>query len=216
VDGNVARVLMRIEGKPLAHGSPQALRWAWERASVLVGHTKPGQRGRSPALFNEGLMELGATICTPRNPECGRCPMAALCKARANGTQHRIPRPKAEPQRKVVYCAAAVVTDSRGRLLLEQRGDTGMWAAMWQAPTLEHTREIKAIQVRSWLRLSAMEPAGAFSHQTTHRQLHFTVWRARLGRNKSLQVGRSLVLREQLADLGMGSAQRRVITLGLS
>ena len=62
VDGNVARVLLRVAGVELAADAPRAQRWCWERAEALVA------RAGSPAILNEGLMELGATICTPAAP----------------------------------------------------------------------------------------------------------------------------------------------------
>src|SRR5690606_27262774 len=99
VDGNVMRVLMRVEnrsGRGADPSSPAAQRWAWERAEALVA------AAGAPGVFNEGLMELGATVCTPRSPRCGACPLRDLCLAREAGTQERVPRPKQAAARRDV------------------------------------------------------------------------------------------------------------------
>jgi A/G-specific adenine glycosylase len=215
VDGNVGRVLMRVEGKELAHASPEAQAWSWERAGVLVGIAGAGLRGRSPAALNEGLMELGATVCTPANPRCTGCPLAADCTARHKGSQERIPRPKVLTERKVLRCTAAVLTDPKGRVLLEQRPGDGMWAGLWQAPTLEAARTGQAALTR-WLGIESVKKAGTYTHQTSHREVRFAVWKGVLPARHPARKGRVLVDPAALADYGMGSAQRRVIALGLT
>jgi A/G-specific adenine glycosylase len=210
VDGNVARVLLRLHGKPLAHAGPEALAWSWRRAGELVAIA------RNPAAFNEGLMELGATVCTPRNPGCGRCPLRARCTANAKGLQHRIPRPKRPAARTRIHCSTVILTDARGQLLLERRPAKGMWAGLWQAPTLEATSEPPLLQIKQWLGVRKLDPAGAFTHQTSHREVRFTVYRAHFPtRSARLLASRSLVARDDLATIGLGSAQRRAILIGL-
>ena len=214
VDGNVARVLMRVEGRDLAHASPESQTWSWARAGELVAIAADGRGERSPAAFNEGLMELGAAVCTPANPRCSGCALAADCTARRDGAQDRIPRAKVSAERKVLRCAAAVLTDHKGRVLLEQRPADGMWAGLWQAPTLEATRSGQAA-VTSWLGVEAIERAGTYTHQTSHREVRFSVWKGALPSRHPARRGRVLVDPAALADYGMGSAQRRVIALGL-
>jgi A/G-specific adenine glycosylase len=172
VDGNVTRVLLRVHGRSLPHGSPQALAWAWRQAGSLVASC-----GR-PALFNEGLMELGATICTPRNPACARCPLRGHCLARARGQQHRIPRPKRSPARSSLHCASVLVTDRAGRLLVEPRDTRGLWGGLWQTPTLESTQQPRAPAIRAWLGLRTIELHATFAQATTHRDVVFHVWHA--------------------------------------
>jgi A/G-specific adenine glycosylase len=210
VDGNVARVLLRVEGRPMEHGSPAAMRWAWARAGRLVAEAE------RPGALNEGLMELGATVCTPRIPRCGECPWRRECIAKAKGMQEQIPRPKARPSRKKVYCAAVVLADTRGGVLLERRADRGMWSGLWQAPTLEQTRPAALEDVSSWIRVARLRAAGSFTQQTTHREVCFRVYRGSLrkGMTRVLQ-GRSVVARAGLDTLGLGTAQRRAILLGL-
>ena len=116
VDGNVTRVLLRLDGVMARHGSKEAADYAWPRAETLAG----AAHGLGViAAFNEGLMELGATVCTPRNPACGVCPLRAHCRARKWGTQEEIPLPKKAPARLAVVHTALLVKDEGERVLLE-------------------------------------------------------------------------------------------------
>lgn len=130
VDGNVVRVLFRIHGKDLASDDSKGVGWAWERAGELV-------RQGPPALFNEGMMELGATVCTPMSPRCVECPVRRSCAARREGTEVRIPRAKAAAKQRVVWHNCVVVRDSKGKVLLERREGASLWEGMWQVPTVE-------------------------------------------------------------------------------
>lgn len=76
VDGNVCRVLSRVRAVRSRTGRKDFQDWAWRAASSLVGLA-----GDAPGAFNQSLMELGATVCTPRSPACGDCPVASLCAA---------------------------------------------------------------------------------------------------------------------------------------
>ena len=122
VDGNVRRVLSRLFDLP----DPTAgeLR---RRAAELVDPERPGD-------FNQALMELGARICTPRSPECGRCPVEELCRARRNGTVDERPAPRKRSPVKEREVAVAVLVDDRGRTLLVHRPEDGLLGGMWEFP----------------------------------------------------------------------------------
>src|SRR3954471_4757203 len=91
VDGNVARIMARLFAIEAPLGSPALMREAWLRAEELVSSSK------APRDFNQGLMELGALICTPRNPSCGRCPLRKHCAAFLTDRVDALPQPKAKP-----------------------------------------------------------------------------------------------------------------------
>lgn len=204
VDGNVVRVLARLHAKEGASNDRGPADWAWERSAELV------REAGSPARFNEGLMELGATVCVPRGPRCGECPLRDLCRARQLGTQDEIPAPKAAGAKKVVHAAAVVVRDGRGQVLVEQRGEDGMWARMWQAPTLERVggRPPGKSEVMRALGVSDVELVERFTHQTTHREVRFTVWR---GAAAGEVIGREWMTLGKVATLGLSNPQRRVL-----
>lgn len=215
VDGNVARVLLRLDGRVL--DAPRASRWAWRRAGELV-RSAAMTRGARPAAVNEGLMELGAVVCTPRRPGCARCPVRRDCVARARGLQDRIPRRTPGPARGTLFCSVVVARDTRSRLLVERRGDGGLWAGLWQAPTLER-RDAAAsrAEVERWIGLR-VEPAGCFTHATTHRTVLFESWRPRTSLSPTRadavlrsRPGAAFLPRTRIARLALSSPQRRVL-----
>jgi A/G-specific adenine glycosylase len=234
VDGNVARVLLRIEGREGAAGDRATDRWLWERAAELVAASAAGKgNGRCasaarPGAFNEGLMELGATVCLPRSPRCGVCPVQRMCRARAAEAQERIPAARRAAERQVIRCVAVVVTDGRGRVLMDRRAGVGLWAGMWQAPTLELAGEGRApgrVRVERWLGAGPVESGERFEFLATHRRLQFSVWRAgqlRPGSGRRLVAGAESrgavesrwVARGELARLAMSSPQRRLLGVG--
>ncbi len=201
VDGNVARVLLRVRGEraPQVEG----MAFAWRQAEALAGAS------RDVAAFNEGLMELGATVCTPARPRCGECPISGLCAARARGEQDQIPAPKAAAVRSTLHMACVVVRDGRGRVLLEKRPETGLWAGLWQPPTVESSRRRPTRDaVIEALGAEGLRRVGAFAHTTTHRDVQFTVY----GAERVAVVGRRWFTPAEAAGLAMGNAQRRIVS----
>lgn len=128
VDGNVARVLARwtaLDGEPAT-----IARELWELAAALLPERGAGD-------WNQALMELGATVCTPRLPRCDACPVTALCRARRLGLEAELPRPRPRPVTLAVE-ALVVLVERRGRWLVVRRGaDEGRMAGMLEFPTVE-------------------------------------------------------------------------------
>ncbi len=127
VDGNVERVLSRLlglEGDPKRAPTAGVIR---EVATALVAE-------ESPAEVNQGLMELGATVCTPRSPRCGACPWSGACRARASGRPEDFPRTAPRRRSIEVACYAAVVGSPRG-LLWRRRPEGEPNAGLWELPT---------------------------------------------------------------------------------
>lgn len=137
VDGNVARVLARvfeIEGNIKSTRSMRAL---WTLASELVPEESPGD-------FNQGLMELGATVCTPRSPTCLMCPLHHVCKARRNGRERELPHmPKRKSSASLpLIDGSALWMQEGGRVLLARRSPTGLYGGLWELPQLESDADI--------------------------------------------------------------------------
>lgn len=215
VDGNVSRVLLRVSAKHAT--AADAAPWVWGRAERLAGVA-----GADVAAFNEGLMELGALVCTPRNQRCHECPLAGLCQANARGVQEQIPRPKTPPTRTTIRADVVVVRDARGRYLVEQRPDSGLWASMWQAPTREATgpnpsagpifEEDPAPTLASDLGLgpvSGVQGPEEFTHDTSHRRVEFRVWTA-IAAGRATR-GRRWMTREELVKLPLANPQRTML-----
>ncbi len=188
LDGNVIRVLARLLGYPGESQHPRSRRdlQAWADALLVQGHA---------ARYNEAMMELGAMICTPRNPRCGECPMNGVCVARKEGRPEQYPRkrPRAKVPHKIV--GAAVVVNRKGEVLIAQRLDNSMLGGLWEFPggTLEDNetmpecvkRELKeelgiAVDVGDRL----MIVRHAYSHFTI--ALHVYMARIRKGRPRPI------------------------------
>jgi A/G-specific adenine glycosylase len=128
VDGNVARVLARIFAVEGAPASPIFRRRVEALAAELVHPRRPGD-------LNQALMELGATVCA-RQPDCGRCPVAPVCAARAHGRAAELPAPRRRPTRRALVLACAIVREN-GRVLLARRPAEGLFGGLWAPPSAE-------------------------------------------------------------------------------
>jgi A/G-specific adenine glycosylase len=126
LDGNIKRVYARLFDLTEPVDSPAGEKILWQLADQNLPRGYAGD-------YNQALMDLGATICVPKNPRCLICPVMRLCKARQNGTQEE--RPVKTPRKDVPhYVHAAAVIVERGRVLLAQRPSTGLLGGMWEFP----------------------------------------------------------------------------------
>jgi len=167
VDGNVARVLSRLF---LLRGPVTAARVKelWARAADLAIATD------SPGDLNQALMELGATVCTPRNPSCPACPVRRRCLARAAGAQDRVPLPQPPPRPPVTVRADLAIVSRNGRLLLRRRADRNLMRGLWEFPTLAWGGAIDGLS------LELERPVATIRHSITYRRLELRVRPARL------------------------------------
>ena len=146
VDGNVARVFSRVWLlDDDFHKLPPRQKLA-ERLRPLM----EGRRIR-PGDFNQAMMELGALICTPTNPNCAECPLAKDCAARREGCQTDYPRKAERKDLPVRKATAVVVTDGEGRVLLVENREGGLLKGLWELPSVEPAGE--QVQVFSHFRL---------------------------------------------------------------
>ena len=122
IDGNARRVLARLFD--LADPGLAELRAIVEE---LIDRERPGD-------FNQAVMELGATICTPRAPTCAACPLASVCRARAAGTQLDRPVTKSRGKTPLREFGVAVVLDPESRLLMRRRPEEGLLGGLWEFP----------------------------------------------------------------------------------
>lgn len=128
VDGNVARVFARIFAITANVKTPKIMDTLWQLAEKLVPD-------RSPGDFNQALMELGALVCTPANPQCEICPMRRVCVARARGLVDQLPN-RGQPQTTERIVVSAALVRRNGSLLMQRRPERGLLAGMWELPIL--------------------------------------------------------------------------------
>lgn len=125
VDGNIERIMSRIFAvvDPLPTSKPQLRKLAAE----LAPNSKPGD-------YAEGLMDIGATICTPKNPQCNMCPLQPFCAAHQQGIAAELPKRQRKAAKPHKHGTAYVLLNEGGELYLRQRPDKGLLAELWEVP----------------------------------------------------------------------------------
>lgn len=212
VDGNVRRVVARLLDWP--DPTPRELE---ETVARWVPEEAPGD-------FNQALMELGATVCTPRNPACPDCPVEALCGARAAGTveERPAPRKRAPVRREVHAVTVAVRHDGAGappRLALRRRPDRGLLAGMWEFPgtPVEDPAQVPEVVMMGLFHLLPLEGAGeahllpVVRHTFTHLQVDYHPLLVRLFPGASPPHDAEWLTPDQIQALPLPVAQQSIV-----
>ena len=213
VDGNVIRVFARYLGWEddfRTRLSREKLA-AWLRPHVM--------RSPAPGEFNQAMMDLGATVCTPRIPTCAVCPLRRSCQARREGRQTAYPvKPKSQAI-PVRHSIAARVRDARGRVLFTQRVDEGLLKGLWELPSVEVTNSAtgrdaqRALRRLTGLRAARVRCVGTIRHAFSHFRLVMRVYEL-TEISGLLDTGRQPPARfAQPARLPLTTATRRALTL---
>lgn len=212
VDGNVARVIARLIGLRADVLSSTGKRKVQAVADALLSRRRSGD-------FNQAWMDLGSLVCTPRGPNCGCCPLARQCSARAGGLVHELPRRGTERVRKIplIRCVAVYVR-RKDRVLVRRRPPGGLWSGLWEFPNKEVVKgQMERFVLESLLKklgggIEGTQRLGCVTHQLTHRRMRFTVF-CGTGRSTGSPQGESLyrwVTEAELSGLAMATVQRRI------
>ncbi|MDG1838096.1 MAG: A/G-specific adenine glycosylase [Phycisphaerales bacterium] len=208
VDGNVMRLLARVHCDGASPTDRVFIKRVWSWAQNLVDICE------QPPLLNEGMMELGATVCTPTLPSCDKCPLAALCQSRLQGRVSEIPPPKRSAARQELH-HYAVVIKRRGKVLLEQRAATGLWAGMWQAPAIESQTILSESEVikRLPFPLQSLRIQKVMQRTLTHRNVTLHIYSGSLKRGARVPatMGVKWVPVGGLADVPISNAGHAVL-----
>ena len=212
LDGNVQRLLARLLAVPQPP-SRQLARF-WRLSDTLLDTARP-------RAFNQALMDLGAGLCSPRQPDCGRCPWQGDCAAYAAGDPARFPvkdAPRAVPFQVI---GVGVVLDPHNRVLIDQRLQEGLLGGLWEFPggKQEPGEPIEATIVRELreelaIEVEVGEPLISLEHAYSHKKLRFVVhlcrWIAGEPQPLASQQVR-WVEPAQLADYPFPAANARII-----
>jgi A/G-specific adenine glycosylase len=174
VDGNVYRVLSRLYGVETPINSSHAHRIFSELSLEMMGNHDPG-------TFNQALMELGALVCTPRNPLCEACPISDTCFALKNKSQRLFPK-KTAAKAKTFRHFTYILLTCQGKFNLKRRDMTEIWKGMYEPMLIESDRLLEHMEAETHLNKKyALERIVQFPdsrHLLTHRTLHIRFFTA--------------------------------------
>jgi A/G-specific adenine glycosylase len=180
VDGNVARVLSRLFALEHDVKSTAGIAAVWAVAERLVAQVEG-----PPGDWNQALMELGATVCTPGEPRCPVCPVSTTCRARALGIAARLPR--ASPKRKPLGVRrVALVVASADHVVLARRRREGLFAGLWEPPAADGDDPFP-LAAELGIPERGIRPGGHVVHVLSHRRLEIAVSVADIGRRRRWQ-----------------------------
>ena len=205
IDGNVDRVvtrLFKIE-TPLPLSKPEIR----SRAETLTPEKRAGD-------FAQAMMDLGATVCTPKRPSCNRCPLEAMCAARAAGIEETLPKRAPKKERPTRRGACFFVTRPDGAVLLRKRVAKGLLGGMMEVPTtpwIVEAEDDKTLLAHAPLKAKWKKRTGLVEHTFTHFHLMLTVFVAEVGAKEAAKADGVWVAEEDVGDEALPSLMRKVV-----
>jgi len=192
---------------------PKIQQKLWKLAETNLPKGRAGQ-------WNEAMMELGATVRTPRSPRCDECPLAQFCRARALGLQERLPE-RAVKKSTPHYDVTAAIIRKRDRVLIAQRPLGGMLGGLWEFPggkvesgeSLEDCLR-REIQEELGIEIKVYEPVTQVEHAYTHFRITLHAFECKLvrGRPRAIQVADwRWVTLEETDDFAFAATDRKII-----
>jgi len=190
VDGNVLRVLARLSAEQTDVTTATTRRRLERIAQSLLDPERPGE-------FNQALMELGATVCLPKRPACGACPLEHCCEARCRGLETLLPRRRrADPPQRI---SKTLLLIERGGKILLRRREAGRLAGFWELPEAGEVPGATLLAER-----------GAIRHAITNHDFRLTVVEARLRR---APAGCQWISKARLDTLPLATTARKALSL---
>jgi A/G-specific adenine glycosylase len=211
LDGNVARVLARLTAWRGDLREPARWRKLQAAAQELLAVNAPGD-------WNQAMMELGATVCTPQSPRCDDCPVEKWCRARKLGIADQVPAIRKKRATVDITLAAAVLVDPQGRTLLvrQRNGDGALFSRMWQFPALEvkgvAPRTALAQHLREKFELTgdeAVKPLATARHTVTFRNIRLESYLVRVAKLPVVRGTRRVAL-TQIRTLPISNATQKI------
>ena len=206
VDGNVIRVVSRLTGIRENVGIPSVRRMLEAQAADLVPAQRPGD-------FNQAMMDLGATICTPGTPSCEKCPLQSLCDAYAAGDAEDLPvLPRKNPPKVIDYAVCLIF--SGDRVLMRQRTET-MLHGLWGFPMVEGTPTLRqlpaAVKKLTKLAVTDTQSVGEAKHVFTHQIWQMQLYTMHVPETADAPAGYRFVPVEEMASLAIPTAVKAAV-----
>jgi A/G-specific adenine glycosylase len=211
LDGNVARVLARIGALEGDLRAPGMWRKLESEAQNLLARNVSGD-------WNQAMMELGATVCTPKSPQCGECPVEKWCRARKLGIAEKLPAVRKKRATVDLTLAAAVLLDPQGRTLLVRQldGEGALFSRMWQFPALETKGSDAGATLAAHLlkefgvaRNGNFAPLSTARHTVTFRNIRLEPYLVHVARLPRVKGARVIALSE-IRGLPISNATQKI------
>lgn len=194
LDGNVIRVLARLFDVPVSFQTAEGKRTFQALADEHLHAADPGK-------YNQAIMELGALICSPRQPDCLKCPLATECIARQNNTQLSRPvkLPKVPPKQRIMHY---FIVEHQQKVLVAKRNENDIWAGLYQFPLLEG-------ELPDMIHGAHPERIWSTTHLLSHQRIEANFYR--LNNDPNQWPGYTLTSPEELALLPVSQLIHRFL-----
>ncbi len=216
LDGNVARVLARIFALRGDLRVPATWHKLENAAQELLAQKFSGD-------WNQAMMELGATVCTPKSPRCDECPVVNWCRARKLGIAEKLPSARKKRAPVDVTLAAAVLLDPRGRTLLIRQlsGEGALFSRMWQFPALETVGVDSKLAIAAYLKEKFLLttngnllPLATARHTVTFRNIRLEPYLVRVPQLPQI-VDTNIVSLTEVPSMSISNATRKIANVAL-
>jgi len=211
LDGNVRRVLARLMALREPARDRQAEKKLWRWAEALTPLDRPHD-------YAQAIMDLGATLCTPRQPECCRCPLAEICQARSQGLENELPK-TGKKEKVGERLQVVLIVEKEGQLLLNRRPPSGLLGGMWEFPCADlEPGEEPAQRARALARNYSIETElhciGRIRHVYSHFRLEAIVFRTGIAEQTGIaETGTFWHDAEKLAESPLHGAHQKALNL---
>lgn len=208
-DGNVKRVLARFFAIDTPKQSTKAIKHFWQLAEQLTPTSET-------ALYNQAIMDLGATVCTRTKPQCTRCPLQADCQAYQAGNPTAYPVSLKRQTKPVRSITMLLIQANNGQILLEKRPQSGIWAGLWSLIESSNTPTAAWLNTQFGNKLQSHTVHPPIPHEFTHFKLIMHPLHISLDQPMSTQLSNNPTQWydfHKISSLGVPSALKKIIHL---
>lgn len=205
VDGNVMRVMSRVLGSTDNISEAKTKKNVEEMMRTII-------TDKNPSAFNQGLMEIGALVCTPKKPTCLHCPVREQCRALADGIVEELPVKGKQKKQKELDYYVLIVRDNKGNIGIEQRPSEGLLANMWQFPMVSKEN----IQMNQWIEnpyniaIRLTKEQGTIRHVFSHIIWNLHVYETFITDKEKETLPFTMVKEEELNDYPFSVSHMKV------
>jgi A/G-specific adenine glycosylase len=211
LDGNVIRVLTRVFGIPKNPRDRKTNEQLWNLAEELVANSKLKIKNSKSSCshFNQSLMELGALVCTPRQPKCVECPVKKICAARRENRVEELPNleKRSEPTKRHFI---AFLVANNNKFLVRQRPADVVNARLWEFPNIELNGDKSILEKQPFQISSDATPLFTIKHSITRYRITLDAFRATMQKPEETSWGKWLRISD-LRKLAFSSAHRQIL-----